>query len=190
MSEQEGQNVTPRASDPDRMMSAPSLRAEGEASSENRLSRRHRVFLRLAHLWFRLTRAMTLGVRAIVLDDQDRVFLVRHSYVPGWHLPGGGVETGQSAEAALAMELREEANITLVDAPVLLGIYHNLTASKRDHVLVYIVRQFLQSGPRLPDHEIVEAGFFALSALPPGTTKATMRRIAEMKGKTPVSTHW
>ncbi len=36
----------------------------------------------------RFTRGMTLGVRGMVLDDADRIFLVRHSYVRGWHMPG------------------------------------------------------------------------------------------------------
>ncbi|HRE19864.1 MAG TPA: NUDIX domain-containing protein, partial [Rhabdaerophilum sp.] len=68
---------------------------------------------RLIHRWFMLRRGMTLGVRAAVLDGAGRVFLVRHAYIEGWHLPGGGVERGQSARAALEAELREEANIEL-----------------------------------------------------------------------------
>ena len=51
---------------------------------------------RIFHLYWRLVRGMTLGVRAVVLDDDNRVFLVKHIYVAGWHLPGGGVEAGES----------------------------------------------------------------------------------------------
>src|SRR4051794_35665582 len=48
------------------------------------------------HFYWWLSRGMTLGVRAVVLDDNNRVFLVKHSYVDGWHLPGGGVEVGET----------------------------------------------------------------------------------------------
>jgi 8-oxo-dGTP pyrophosphatase MutT (NUDIX family) len=76
------------------------------------------------HTYFLLTRPMTLGVRALVLDARERVFLVRHTYVPGWHLPGGGVEHGETAMAALRKELREEGNIALTGAPRPFGLYH------------------------------------------------------------------
>jgi ADP-ribose pyrophosphatase YjhB (NUDIX family) len=56
---------------------------------------------------------MTLGVRGVVLDDRNQIFLIRHTYVPGWHLPGGGVETGETALDALGRELREEACIAV-----------------------------------------------------------------------------
>ena len=66
--------------------------------------------IRLFHIFFLLARPMTLGVRAIVHDRaRNAVFLVRHTYVPGWQLPGGGVEPGESADDALARELREES---------------------------------------------------------------------------------
>ena len=72
---------------------------------------------RVLHLYWRFARAMTLGVRALVIDEQGRVFLVKHSYVSGWHLPGGGVEAGETLSEALARELREEGNIEITAAP-------------------------------------------------------------------------
>lgn len=135
------------------------------------------------HAWFLLSRPMTLGVRALVLDAQDRVFLVRHTYVPGWHLPGGGVEHGETALQSLRRELREEGNIDWTRPPRLLGLYHATQWTRRDHVALYLVRDFVQSGPRLPDREIAEAGFFARDALPEGVAKATLRRLAEYDGE-------
>lgn len=165
-------------------------RASRGEDEGNRLGLRHRLLMRVMHLWFRLKRGMTLGVRAIVRDEDGRVFLVRHSYVPGWHLPGGGVEAGQTARAALEMELREEGNFQLGSEPVLLGIFHNLSAWKRDHVMLYLVENAHQTAPREPDHEIVECGFFPIGALPEGTTASTRRRLAELSDGVPVSAHW
>src|SRR5918994_229125 len=85
------------------------------------------------HTYWRFSRGMTLGVRAVVLDDREQVFLIRHTYVPGWHLPGGGVETGETALEALTRELREEACIAIDAAPVLSGVFFNRRTSPRDH---------------------------------------------------------
>ena len=99
---------------------------------------------RVFHLYWRFARGMTLGVRAVVLDGDGRVFLVRHTYVAGWHLPGGGVEVGETLLEALRRELSEEGRIELTGEPALHGVFFNGHVSPRDHVAVYVVRQFRQ----------------------------------------------
>ena len=139
---------------------------------------------RLFHFYWRFARGLTLGVRAVVFDGTGRVFLVKHSYVAGWHLPGGGVEAGETLMTALTRELREECNIELGEPPDFFAIYFNRRASRRDHVALYIVRSFHQSTPPQPNHEIIAHGFFAPDALPEDTTRATRARLAEvMQGR-------
>jgi len=141
------------------------------------------------HAYWRFARPATLGARALVIDGQGRVFLVKHSYVEGWHLPGGGVETGETIGEALARELAEEGNIRLTRAPRLHGMYFNKRVSRRDHVALYIVRDFVQEPPQ-PNREIVAHGFFARDALPEDTSRATRARIAEVFDGAAVSELW
>jgi 8-oxo-dGTP pyrophosphatase MutT (NUDIX family) len=151
---------------------------------------RERLIAHVLHFYWRFARGMTLGVRAVVLDAQGRVFLVKHSYVSGWHLPGGGVETGESVFTALARELAEEANIELAGAPQLHGIFFNRGISRRDHVAVFVVRAFRQKAAPEPDREIIAHGFFPVGALPDDTTAATRARIAEVLSAAPPSERW
>ena len=145
---------------------------------------------RCLHIFWRFSRGLTLGVRAVVIDGQGRVFLIRHSYVAGWHLPGGGVEAGETLLSALTRELAEEGNITLAEPPLLHGVFFNARVSRRDHVAVYVVRAFHQDTPPQPNHEIVEHRFFAADALPGDATPATRRRIAEVLEGLPISERW
>ncbi len=145
---------------------------------------------RVMHFYWRFSRGATLGARGMVIDGSGRVFLIKHSYVEGWHLPGGGVETGETLLAALARELAEEGNIVMTAPPVLHGVFFNKRASRRDHVAVYIVREFRQDGAPVPNHEIVEHGFFAPDALPEDVSRATRARIAEVFGGASVSELW
>lgn len=190
MSDQKGQTGGP-GSRAKAVKDALSVSRDGEGASSGDLHPglpepehlpgfRQRILRRMLHVWFRLSRGMTIGVRAVVLDAEGRVFLVRHSYVPGWHLPGGGVEAGQTAREALEMELAEEGNLVMSGEPVLFGIYLNRISAPRDHVLLYVVRDFHQSTPRTPDYEIVESGFFPVDAFPAGVTNGTRRRIYEV----------
>jgi ADP-ribose pyrophosphatase YjhB (NUDIX family) len=132
---------------------------------------------------------MTLGVRAIATDEQGKVLLVRHTYASGWHLPGGGVEPGETALSALVRELREEGGVETASAPVLVGCYANHVNFPNDHILVYWVEAWRPCPPRA-DNEIAERGFFALDALPPTVTGGTKRRLAEAFEGAPQSPHW
>jgi 8-oxo-dGTP pyrophosphatase MutT (NUDIX family) len=152
--------------------------------------RRSTAVNRLMHVYWRFSRALTLGVRGVVLDGHGRVFLIRHSYTEGWHLPGGGVEVGETLIEALTRELREEGNIELTGPPALHGVFFHPFYSRRDHVTIYLVRDFRQSAPPTPNREIVAHGFFPVDALPEGTTAGTRARIEEVLAGRPATTLW
>ena len=133
---------------------------------------------------------MTLGVRGVALDDEGRVLLVKHGYTPGWHFPGGGVERGETCEAALRREMEEEACVIPEPPLALHGLFHNANVSPRDHVAVYVARRFRVAGERRPDGEILAARFFPLDALPEETTRATRARLAEILDGRPLSPTW
>jgi ADP-ribose pyrophosphatase YjhB (NUDIX family) len=147
--------------------------------------RRLRLYLFLSGLQKRLT----LGTR-IALIDGDKVYLIRHTYMPGWHFPGGGVEPGESAEQGARRELGEESGYRLTGRPVLFGLYHNAHTTNRDHVAFYLGREFEAARTFTGDLEIAEVGWFNRQALPADVTEATRRRFAEIFEGAPQSDKW
>lgn len=150
----------------------------------------HKLIKNSFHLVWRFTRPMTLGVRAFVINEKRQIVLVRHTYVKGWHLPGGGVEAGETVEQAIVKELKEEANVTVLSRPQLLSFHKNLKASKRDHVALFVVLDF-QAGPTpAPNREIAEVDWFDLDALPANVTPSTRKRIAEYLNGNETDAYW
>jgi 8-oxo-dGTP pyrophosphatase MutT (NUDIX family) len=145
---------------------------------------------RAIHLSARWSRPMSLGVRAAIFDESGRVLLVRHSYVRGWHLPGGAVEPGETVEEALRREVWEETGLRIDGSPRLHGIFFNRSVSRRDHVAVYAVHRYRREGDEPGGLEIIERGFFASDRLPDGTTGATRRRLAELLGSQAQVSDW
>lgn len=148
-----------------------------------------RIFSFMMHRFFFLTRGMTLGVRAACFDAEGRIFLVRHTYTPGWYMPGGGIERHETSFDALRKELREEGNLEIVGTPEIFHVYFNRTASNRDHV-IFFKATVKQTAPRLPDREIAESSFFRLDALPDTVTTATLRRLKELRGEVDRADFW
>ena len=135
------------------------------------------------------TRAMTLGVKAFVTDG-ERVLLVRHTYVTGWHLPGGGVERRETVWSAVEKEVREETNVRLDGRPELFGVYLNGTTSRFDHIALFVCRNWREPAPFEPNAEIAECRWFGVDDLPDGTTKATQDRVAEVLDGWTVNERW
>ena len=141
----------------------------------------HRVYLR-----FR--RPLTLGVRAMVLDRDGAVLMVRHSYRPDWFLPGGGVSKWETLEQAAIREAAEEGGVAVERMDGLVGMFANFTVERCDHVALFWTRRWY----RIPQRsmEIIEARFFAPEAIPDDTSPATRRRIEEHLGLRQPDGYW
>jgi len=160
----------------------------------------HHGFLRRLHLLAgnslataseMLRPQLSLGVRLLALDSQKRVMLVRHSYVPGYYLPGGGVEIEETAVEAAMREAREEAGLILNEQPQLFNIYRSLKPGRRDHILLYVSRKVAIGTERKASFpEILESAFYPAEALPENTTAATRARIDEVLHGKPRSYTW
>jgi len=138
---------------------------------------------------WRLTRGATLGVRAIAERADGRVVLVKHTYIDGWHLPGGGVEAGESAVFAVGRELAEEAGVELTAEPELLGIYANHAAFRGDHVLLFRARSWVDCAT-CNQGEIEQVDWFLPSDLPADTSRGSRRRLAEVYHGADRVPHW
>ena len=149
-------------------------------SSATRLSAPQRLFQRSLLFYGRISKGMTLGVRAVLIRDAH-VLLVRHTYVPGWYLPGGGVDAGETVGEALERELREEAGVSLQGPTQLFGIYRNSKADRRDHVALFVCPAWQQPhAPKVPNLEIAGIGMFPVADLPEDVTAATRLRLDEV----------
>jgi len=142
-------------------------------------------------LYRRARRPLTLGVKGLVCDKQGHVLLVKHAYQPGWHLPGGKVERGETLAESIERELREETGLDCRAVPKrLLGIYANFNEFKYDHVAVFVIEGVDSGRLKAPWFEIEDCRFFPLAALPEHATQATRKRIDEYLGKIPVGPQW
>ena len=150
------------------------------------------MMMRLLYLGFRIYcfifRPVSIGVRVMLIKNKE-VLLVRQTYVPGWFLPGGGVERGETLEQAARREAREELGAELGELNFL-GAYTNFGEYKSDHNALFLCTDF--SLGEKQDLEIAEASFFSLDDLPKGLVTGHRRRLEEYRDgmKIPLSGEW
>lgn len=143
------------------------------------------MFYSIAHqirkLFWKIFKPTTIGVKILCLNNR-KILLIKTSYSSGWHLPGGGVEKGETVLEAAARELKEECNISQANLR-LEGIYSNFFEGKNDHIALFSTKLSKSKLDFKKNHEILECRFFELDELPempPGNK----RRIEEyMSGK-------
>jgi 8-oxo-dGTP pyrophosphatase MutT (NUDIX family) len=137
----------------------------------------------------RQMRGLTLGTRTAVFGGDNKVLLVKHTYAPGWVLPGGGVERGETIFQSAAREIQEEAAIIAEEQPILKGFCMNDAQFPGDHIAILVVRKFSQR-PWKPSLEISHAQFFDPNQLPVGTTGGTRRRLDELMSNRTIAPIW
>jgi ADP-ribose pyrophosphatase YjhB (NUDIX family) len=140
--------------------------------------------------YWRYSRGLTLGAQGAVLDADNRVLLIRHTYRPGWHFPGGGVEKNETVEHALHRELHEEAGVDLTGPPELFGLYANHVVFPGDHIALFVIRAWKQETVPKPNAEIAEQAMFPWDALPETISPPTRSRVLEIMGSRLRSPNW
>jgi len=166
---------------------------DGFMSRQQRLFDRFKNRLLKTAYWmlkksWRFTKPTTLGVRAIVINDQNEFLLVRHTYTDSWYLPGGGVNKGEHLLPSLKREMFEELNLTIGSPPQLLSVYMNFYEYKNDCVSVFIIKDF-DMKPSV-NNEICDWSFFNFETLPKTISPGSKKRIEEYFGKKPISHIW
>lgn len=139
------------------------------------------MFFRLIYFGFKIYcfifRPVRMGVRVMMIRDH-KVWLVRHTYVGGWYLPGGGPKRGETLADTARREAFEETGAQLGDI-ALMGMYTNFVQWKTDHTVVFTCKDFSITGK--PDGEIAEMRAFPLDELPADVFPSHRLRLDDVR---------
>lgn len=148
----------------------------------------HKIANRVLRKYQSILGICTLGSRAIVLNSQNQILLVKHTYQPHWYIPGGGVKKRESAKKAVLRELKEEVGLTVIGEPELFGIYYHTYLGVSDYPIIYVVKNYSITHAYSPEIEKIE--WFDYSNLPEMISPGTKRRLNEYFTSSPRVDTW
>ena len=145
--------------------------------------RSHRLLLRTARVGYNVLRALVwpigVGARLMLVKDNS-VLLVHHSYLPGWHFPGGGMKRGETLLETARREAYEEAGAVVTGDLHLLGFCTGSSYGHDDHTAVFVCEEFALQPPT-DRWEIIGRAFFSLDNLPATTQRGYRQVVAQYR---------
>jgi len=139
------------------------------------------LILRFLYLGYKIYcfifRPIRMGVRVLMIQD-GKIWLIRHTYLAGWFMPGGGIKRNESLEQAARREAKEETGADLGEI-TLIGVFTNYVQWKTDHTVVFLCKDFVITGK--PDAEIAELKQFSLYELPEFFYPSHLKLLEEYK---------
>ena len=116
-----------------------------------------------------------VSVAALVTNEENQILLVKSPW-RGWEYPGGLIEPGESFEAALKREVREESGVE-IEVTGFVGICKNV---ERNIVNIDFTARYV-SGTLTTSEESTEVGWFTPEeAFEIITFPLTKKRLANM----------
>lgn len=152
------------------------------------ISLAHKIGFRLIRRVQSILGLITMGSRAIVLNSDNQILLVKHTYQPHWYLPGGGVKKGESAQVALQRELKEEVGIITKEEPKLFGIYFHTYLGVNDYPIIFIIKNYDLIDASSPEIEALAWHYY--DSLPEMVSPGTKRRLDEYFTNSKKSDRW
>lgn len=148
----------------------------------------YKIISPVRKFYWRFAQPVKLGVRAVILNTNNQVLLVQHTYIKGWYLPGGGVDKKETLPVAIKRELEEELGITACRIKTLLGVYTNKYELKTDHIAVFIINELVMQDKK--NAEIHEWRFFDLDNFPETISPGSKKRLLEFQGLKEIDFIW
>ena len=147
------------------------------------------IAYKIATIYWKIFRPQTFGVKLLLINE-NKVLLVEHSYTKGYHLPGGGVKSGEMFDRALKREILEELGLEINNLQ-LFGVYQNTKQGKIDTVIAFISTKPVDLNKVKLSNEINHVDFYSLDSLPPNITPGSRKRIGEyLSNNFPITKEW
>jgi 8-oxo-dGTP diphosphatase len=117
----------------------------------------------------------TIGVFAIIFDDENRILFCHRRDYDLWNLPGGRLENGEAPWKGVIREVKEETGFD-VEVVKMSGVYSK--PETNDIVLQFVCR--ITGGEMTLNDEADKIKYFAFADIPSNTVKKHVPRIKDV----------